>query len=111
MSWRRHGTSTPVPKVKAKVKGFTTKGKQLKGSTTKGKFKTLPKIFPLDAVLRYTNKAANAAYLDKRCKSCNKTKVKDAIGMKYKDGNGVEKTYGYADLKYEVVRGRLEVKS
>lgn len=103
MSWRRYGTSTPS----AKKRGVISKLKKLK---TVPKFQTMSKMFPHDAVLRYTRKAAKVAYLDSRCKTCHKLRVEHAIGMKYKDGNGIKKTYGYSDLKYDVGAGRLEVK-
>jgi len=70
-----------------------------------------PKTFadlPPSTKLRYTGKAA-APYITKRCKKFDKTSVQDSLGTKYVDASGTTKTYGYADLRYDLKCGRLEV--
>lgn len=67
--------------------------------------------FESSAVVKYTNKVAKSDCLNKRCSKLHLKTVADAMGMKYKGTDGVEKTYNMSDLTYDVNGGRLQVAS
>merc|ERR1719436_1929623 len=78
-----------VTKVKANTKSFST--------------------YPSDAKVVCTGKAAIAEYITKRCKRCNNRSVKQCLGMVFFDDKGNQRSYGYADLKYDIESGRLKL--
>lgn len=92
---------------------LTTKGaKKVKQHMVKGAKKATANSvpFPSTAILRYTDKAATAEYITKRCRRCHSKSVGTCLGMKYNDDSGIERTYSTSDLRYDLASGRLQIK-
>merc|ERR1712032_1500566 len=99
MSWKRYGNTQGKPVSPARAKKPSAKSKKKESASA----------FPIDTKLRYTKKLSASDYINKRCIKCHLKKVRDCIGMRVKDGNGQERSYGVADLKYDIGGGRLEL--
>lgn len=108
MSWKRYGkkeskTQVEKPLNKPLKKTLKTTLKKASAKPTGA----LSVSFQSGAILQYTKKESKVEYLNKRCKQANGKSVGTCIGMKFQDGNGETKSYGYADLKYDIAGGRL----
>eukprot|EP00931_Biecheleriopsis_adriatica_P101511 TRINITY_DN7662_c0_g2_i1.p1 TRINITY_DN7662_c0_g2~~TRINITY_DN7662_c0_g2_i1.p1 ORF type:complete len:654 (-),score=165.82 TRINITY_DN7662_c0_g2_i1:48-1958(-) len=108
MNWKNYGKEKDDRSEK-KAKGGSLKKASLKVKKVSLKLKKLSSDFPKDAVVKYTKKTSEVAYLNKRCSRCNGKKVQDCLGMTYTDAGGNERRYGYSDLKYDIAGGRLEL--
>jgi hypothetical protein len=115
MNWNGYGKTgeqkdRKSPKTKASA--AQAKGSSMKVMKHKLKVKNLAKLattFPLDAVLRFVKQDHKSNYINKRCGRFNGKPIRECLGTKYKDVHGIEKSYGYSDLKYDVAGGSLEV--
>jgi len=104
MNWNNYGKTSEAPKARA------GKGEKVMKHKLKLKSARVNKNFAVDAVVKYTKEGlASVNYINSRCARCHGKKVAACVGMKYKDAKGNEKTYGYADLQYDVSAGRLAV--
>jgi len=106
MNWKRYGQ-----KARGLAKGtFLMKVKNTKIKTKKGNSKlfALSEKYCPTAVLHYT-RSYTANYLDERSSKCNGRTIGDCFGMQYWDAKGNAKTYGCADLNYDIKTGRLKI--
>ncbi|CAE8589110.1 unnamed protein product, partial [Polarella glacialis] len=61
------------------------------------------------AILTWTGKESKQEYISRRCKKVNGKAVQTVIGLlKLKDSSGAERTYGFADLRYDLKSGYLK---
>jgi hypothetical protein len=104
MNWNNYGKTPGAPKVKAE-KAAKVGAKVIKHKLKVNKFKQ----FSPHAVLKFSKQDGSADYMNKRCSRCHGKTVGACLGMMYKDAKGTEKTYGNADLKYDIAGGRLTV--
>jgi hypothetical protein len=64
---------------------------------------------PPTATIARTTHYAKADYINARANSVAGSTVAEAVGMRVLNKDGVEKSYGRADLKYDVMGGVLEI--
>merc|ERR1711972_763755 len=98
MNWNNYGKANAVI-------GEERKTALNKKVIKKTKTKKLITKFPSKKFLRKTKAMAIAPYINRRCNRCHAKTVGECLGMKYKDANGIEKKYGYADLQYDLCAG------
>jgi len=106
MHWKNLGNEQDVEA--APKKGLAVKKVSLK-SATKKFAQVAQAAFPGSAMLRFTGKEAKEAYITARCKKNDKCTVEQCLGRPYTDASGASRTYGVADLKYDIHAGRLEI--
>jgi len=124
MRWKTHGEETAEKKKTATKAGSATKArglvvkkilkkKAVGGSgLLKSKLHKLAKSaspFPASAKVQFTGNAEGSAYMIARAKKMDKKTVEQCLSQKYTNAEGVTKTYGVSDLRYDVNAGRLQV--
>eukprot|EP00929_Paragymnodinium_shiwhaense_P002250 TRINITY_DN102451_c0_g1_i1.p1 TRINITY_DN102451_c0_g1~~TRINITY_DN102451_c0_g1_i1.p1 ORF type:complete len:585 (-),score=200.17 TRINITY_DN102451_c0_g1_i1:262-2016(-) len=124
MKWKHHkedaadgeapakATKKTVSKSMVKQKLKVKSGKAA-AAGVKNKLHRLAKVssaFPRAATVHYTGSMDGADYMVSRCKAMNKRSVEECIGKKYVRADGKSKSYGLADLRYDIKAGRLVLK-
>merc|ERR1712031_83607 len=79
----------------------------VKKMSLKPKLNKCAPAFPASAVLHFTGSGEGAPYMVKRCKKHNGRTIQQCLGMKYADSSGNQRSYGVADLRYDIKGGRL----
>jgi len=70
--------------------------------------------FSPNDLLKYTGQISGLQYMNDRCHRAHGLSIKEALVMKYTDGegkqtSGADRTYGMPDLRYDLKSGRLEI--
>jgi hypothetical protein len=100
MNWNRYGKGDSDESFAGKSANLKVRKTMLKKPQTG---------YSANAKISYTKQTSKVKYLNARCSRCHKKTVDEVLGMKYKDGNGTERSYALADLKYDIQGGRLTV--